>query len=219
MKYYRFKMQVGLLNILSILMIIPTFLIFYLFFGKYEMPMSFTIYFIIWMFLHELLHGLAFMLFKEVDNKKISYGIKLESGIFYCMCKQPVRRKVILTSLICPLFFIGIITFVIAVIFNLKTLALLSMFNVCGCIGDILMFIMFMCMKDVWYMDLDDCESFLVLTKDDISNKKFIGLKLAESGDYTDEIAPKDFQQFHCSNFSKILLVIIFLLFIISLCL
>ena len=68
--------------------------------------------------MHEIIHGIAFMLFKDVQNKKVTFGAKLESGIFYCMCKQNITKKVILTSLLFPLTIIGIITLIIGMILN-----------------------------------------------------------------------------------------------------
>ena len=212
------KMNIVFLNILAFITMIIAMVGYYLLFNDYDISEMFIIYFILWMFLHEIIHGISFMLFKEVDSKNVTFGAKLESGIFYCMCKQPISKKVILLSLLSPLFLIGIVTLIIAIIFDLKTLGLLSLFNISGAVGDIVMTIMFIRLpKNVKYTDLDDCESFVVLSGDDLTNKKYLGLNLIENGDYNNEIVPKDFKRIRCSKVSLVIFVITIILFIISL--
>lgn len=218
MKYYKYKMQMGVLNVLAFIIMIIAIVFYYLFFHDYDISGMFIIYFILWMFLHEIIHGISFMLFKEVNAKNVTYGAKLESGIFYCMCKQPISKKVILVSLLAPFVLIGMVTLIIAIVFDLKTLGLLSLFNISGAAGDIVMTIMFLRLpKNVKYADLDDCESFVVLSDDDLSNRKYLGLKLIEYGDYNAKIVPNDFKRIRCSKISVICLLIILGIFIISL--
>ena len=218
MKYYKYKMQIGTLNVLAFITMILSLGFYYLIFNEYEMLDMFIIYFILWMFLHEIIHGILFMVFKEVDSKNVTFGAKLESGIFYCMCKQQISKKVILTSLLGPLVLIGIITLIIAIFFDLKMLGLLSLLNISGAVGDIVMTLMFLRLpKDVKYTDLDDCESFVVLTKENLENKKYFGLSLIEHGNYSKDIVPHDFKRIKCSKISLILLIIVLLIFILNL--
>ena len=200
MKYYKYKMKIVFLNVLAFITMFIAIIGYYFLFNDYDLSPIFIIYFILWMFLHEIIHGISFMVFKEVQTKNITFGAKLESGIFYCMCKQPISKKVILISLLAPLFFIGFVTLIIAIIFDLKNLGLLSLFN-----------------KNVKYTDLDDCESFVVLSEDDLLNKKYLGLKLIEHGNYTKDIVPKDFKRINCSKVSLVIFLITLGLFIISL--
>ena len=218
MKYYKYKMKMGFLNILAFIIMFITLIAYYLIFKDYDISEMFIVYFFLWMVLHEIIHGLSFMFFKEVDAKKITFGAKLESGIFYCMYKQPISKKVILVSLLAPLVLIGIITLIIAIIFNLKMLGLLSLLNISGAVGDIVMTIMFLRLpNDVRYTDLDDCESFVVLSKEDLVNKNYMGLKLIEHGNYTKEIVPQDFYRIRCSKLSIIIFSIVLLIFFIGL--
>ena len=143
MKYYKYKMNAVYFNVFASILIVLGFLLHYCLFSNYIMEGSFLVYMVLWMFLHEILHGIGFMCFKEVSNKNVVFGAKLEKGVFYCMCKQLISKKIILTALLAPLVLIGIITLIIAIIFNLPTLALLSLFNISGAIGDIMMSIMF----------------------------------------------------------------------------
>lgn len=218
MKYYKYKMKMGLLNVLAIIMMIIAIVFYYFIFKDYNLSELFIVYFFLWMFLHEIIHGISFMLFKEVNSKNVTFGAKLESGIFYCMCKQQISKKVILVSLLMPLVLIGIITLIIAIIFNYKTLGFLSLLNISGAIGDIVMTIMFLRLpKDIKYTDLDDCESFVILTKEDLLNKKYLGLKLIEHGNYTNDIVPKDFKRLNCSKISIAIFIILIAIVILSL--
>ena len=218
MKYLKYKMKMSVLNVLSLIIMIIAFVSYYLLFDNYDISGMFIIYFILWMFLHEIIHGIAFMMFKEVEPKNVTFGAKLESGIFYCMCKQVISKKVILTALVAPLFLIGIVTLIIAIIFDLKILGLLSLFNISGATGDIVMTIMFLRLpKNVKYTDLDDCESFVVLSENDLSNKKYLGLELIENGDYNKNIVATDFKRIRCSKISFVCLLIILAIFIINL--
>lgn len=218
MKYYKYKMKIGTLNVLAFVAMIISLVAYYLIFKDYDISEMFIIYFCLWMFLHEIIHGISFMLFKEVKAKNVTFGAKLESGIFYCMCKQPISKKVILVSLLAPLVLIGVITLIIAIILNLKMLGLLSLLNISGAVGDIVMTIMFLRLpKDVKYTDLDDCEGFVVLSNEDLVNKNYLGLKLIEHGNYTQDIVPKDFQRIKCSKISMIIFLIVLVIFIASL--
>lgn len=218
MKYYKYKMRIVTMNVLAFITMIMALIAYYLIFNDYDLSSMFIIYYIIWMFLHEIIHGIAFMLFKEVNARNVTFGAKLESGIFYCMCKQPISKRVILVSLLAPFMIIGIITLIIAIIYNFKMLGLLSLFNISGAIGDIIMTIMFLRLPNsVKYTDLDDCEGFVVLSENDLSNEKYLGLKLVEHGDYTKEIVPKDYKRIRCSKTSLIIFIIVILAFIVSL--
>ena len=63
---------------------------------------------------------------EEVTKNNITYGIALEKGVLYCMCKQPTSKKVIMTSLLFPFTIIGIFTLIIGTSLNSYYLVLLS---------------------------------------------------------------------------------------------
>lgn len=211
-------MNMTVLNILAFILMILAVIVYYLLYNNFDIEFSFMIYLVLWMFLHEIIHGLSFMFCKEVNSKNVVFGAKLESGIFYCMCKQPISKKVILISLLSPLFFIGIITLILGLVFNWSTIVLLSLFNISGAVGDIVMMIMFLQLpKNIKYTDLDDCEGFVVLCEEVLDNRRFFGLSLIEKGEYRKNIAPHDFKKVTCSKTSLIILIIVLLLFIASL--
>lgn len=218
MKYYKYKMNAVYFNVFASILIVLGFLLHYCLFSNYIMEGSFLVYMVLWMFLHEILHGIGFMCFKEVSNKNVVFGAKLEKGVFYCMCKQLISKKIILTALLAPLVLIGIITLIIAIIFNLPTLALLSLFNISGAIGDIMMSIMFFNMPfDIKYTDLDECDGFVVLSDKKLKDYKVLGLSLIESGNYSEDMVAKDYKKVTCSKTSLIIFIIIVVLFIVSL--
>lgn len=217
MKYYKYKMRMGLLNVLAVIVMVIALTIYYLIFKEYSFSSLFIVYFFLWMILHEIIHGLTFMAFKEVNPKNVVFGAKLESGIFYCMCKQPIRKKVILTSLVMPLILIGFVTLIPAIIFDLKMLGILSLFNIGGAIGDIVMTLMFLKLpKDIKYTDLDDCEGFVVLSEEDLKNNRYFGLELVECGNYDEDVKPKDFKKIDCSRFSIIAFIISIIILILD---
>lgn len=91
-KYYTYKLNMKVLNVLAIILFIVLLLaVVVLEYGDnyiiYTNIGVLLILVILWLMLHELLHAIGFMLFKKVKWKNIVFGIKLESGVFYCMCK------------------------------------------------------------------------------------------------------------------------------------
>lgn len=203
------------LNILAILLFIGIILVIYLVgydfssISEYNLFWLFILLFL-WLILHEVLHGIGFALFKEVDLKNIVFGMALEKGVFYCMCKQQINKKVIFTSLLFPVTFIGVITLIIGIITGIDLLIYLSIFNIVGSIGDIVMSIYFSrCSNDVIYLDLDDCTSFTVLSKKDLSNIRIWGIKLVDSGNYDSNMVALDRRRVVISKFSWGVLIII----------
>ena len=210
------------LNILAIFIFIITLIFVYLIgydnysaFDDYGLVM--LAFLILWMILHEILHGIGFMIFREVKLKNITYGIALEKGVFYCMCKQKISKKVILTSLLFPLTIIGIITLFIGIKMDNSLLVLLSIYNIMGASGDIIMTCFFLfCPNDIIYLDLDDCTSFTVLSKSDITSIKVPGIKLVDSGIYDNKMTSKDKRHIVISKTSFIILLVIFIIILIN---
>ena len=221
-KYYTYKLNLNILNILSIILFLIVSIIVLLiekndnYIINYNF--NFFIYMILWLFLHEILHGIGFGIYKNVNKKNIVFGIALEKGIFYCMCKQNIKRKIILTSLLFPITIIGIITLIIGMIINNFTLIFLSILNIVSSIGDIVMIIYFIRVKDVTYLDLDDITSFTVLSKEDITNVKVIGIELIDKGIYNkNKMKAKNKKRLTITKTSYIILLIIVILYILNL--
>lgn len=221
--YYTYTLNMTILNILAIILFVVVGSLVYLieYQDSYTINLSMTNLFIlmfIWLIIHELLHGIGFAIFKSVKKENITFGMFLEKGVFYCMCKQNISKKVILTSLLFPLTIIGFITLVIGMIINNYELVFLSVLNIVSSIGDIVMTIYFLkCPKDIIYLDLDDCTSFTVLSKESLDNIQVPGIVLAKKGPYDPKkMYSKDKRRVVISKLSYLLLIIILILVIIS---
>ena len=223
LRYYTYQLDMIILNILAILLFVIMMVVVY-FVGydfsditDYNLLVLFILMFV-WLMVHEVIHGIGFALFKEVNKKNIVFGMALEKGVFYCMCKQKISKKVIFTSLLFPVTIIGIITMILGIIINNGMLVYLSIFNIVGSIGDIVMSIYFCrCPNDVSYLDLDDCTGFTVLSKNDLGNIDIPGIKLVDSGIYNSKkMVAKDKRRLVISKLSWIVLIIIFILILIN---
>lgn len=190
-KYYLFKFDFLLVNVLSIVLFIFMYLISYFLFDYnilnsllFDKTNWFLIlfYYLLYTFIHELLHSIAYVL-GGAKFKNITFGIMLEKGILYCLCKQNISRRNILVSTMFPLFFIGIVTYVIGIIYDLDMLTILSIFNISGCSGDIVMFIFISKLKNIEFSELDDPVCFAIYSSKDVSKIKHFGLKYIEKVD------------------------------------
>jgi len=220
-KYYLFEMEMLPLNIVSFLLLIFVGIITYFidnsFFVSsfYYVMDNFILFFplmILYMGLHEILHSISYCIY-GADFKNIVYGIQLEKGVFYCLCKQHIKRLNILNSLFFPLFYIGIVTYILGIVFELPYLLWLSIFNISGCSGDILMFIyMWKLNRNIEFTELDDCVSFAIYSDNDVSKIKHYGLKY--KGSY-DNVEICDYKKIKISKFSWIFFFICLILIIL----
>lgn len=222
-KYYLFQMKLLPLNILSFIllfiMVFITFLISKKFFlnSLGFLTDSFGLFFlsmIIFMVIHEILHSISYCIY-GAKLKNIIYGIELEKGVFYCLCKQHINKLNILNSLFFPLFYIGIVTYILGIIFELPLLTWLSIFNISGCSGDILMFMYIAKLnKNIEFTELDDSTSFAIYSEEDVSKINHFGLKYI--GCY-DNVEKNNLKKINISKFSYIFLAICLILIVISL--
>ena len=79
----------------------------------------------IWIILHELIHGVMYYI-NGAKWKNIVFGVELEKGIFCCLCNEEITRKNILVSSISPCFLIGIVTYILGIIFHNMFLIIFS---------------------------------------------------------------------------------------------
>ncbi len=215
-KYYVFKIDLTLLNIFNVLLVLAivvfTCLIFpnmcigmFIIFDsiKYLLLLLPTMMF--YFCLHELLHALGYIV-HGANPKKLTFGMEIEKGVLYCLCKQEITKKNILFSLMYPLFFIGIVPYFISVIFKWPLLLLLSIFNIAGAIGDIMYFMFIVRLdKDIMFSEMDDGTSFALISKNDLSKHKPLGLKYVST---ESEISRKDFKRVYISKASYAFVVL-----------
>lgn len=222
-KYYIFKLDMKFLNIFSFILLAVVILLTIVIdknfliesiiytFNPHRILLMFILIFI-YLVLHEVLHSIGYYIY-GAKYKNIVYGIELEKGIFYCLCKQNVSKKNIMNSLMYPLFYIGILTYVISLIIRSKYLLVLSIFNISGCIGDIITFLFIIKLnRDIEFSELDDTTSFAIYSNRDISNIKCVGIKYIDT---VSKIERFVYNKIRVSKLSYFILIIILILCLI----
>lgn len=222
-KYYLFEMELLPLNIVSFILLFLMVGITYIIDSEFfwvsliEVMESFVVFFLLmflFMVIHEILHSVAYCIFGGKFNK-IIYGIELEKGVFYCLCKQNINKLNILNSLFYPLFYIGVVTYILGLVFNEPYLLWLSVLNISGCSGDIIMFIfMSRLNKNIEFTELDDCTSFAIYSSEDVSKYNHFGLKYKGCHD---SVERTNLKKINISKFSYVFLGICLLLVLLLL--
>ncbi len=216
-KYYLFRIKELELNVVSILLLILMLLVTVSFeipinINNGEYALSFALM-IPYLLLHEVLHSVSYCL-NGAKFKNVTYGAHLEKGVLCCLCKQNITKRNILISLLFPFFLIGVITYIIGIYTNNIVLILLSIINISGCSGDLMMFVGLSSIKNFEYSEYDDPTSFGIYTNEDISKMKLFGLKYVGS---KEKLEINDYRKFDINKGNFIALMIIFLLGIVGL--
>lgn len=137
----------------------------------------FFILMILWMVLHEIIHGIAYQVM-GAKSKNIVYGAAIEKGVFYCKCKEYIDKKCIMVSLLSPFILIGVITYILGFIINSPLLVILSIVNISGASGDLMMFNFFLKQDDdVEFKELGFSSPFVLRTSKNLNDKKYLGIK------------------------------------------
>ena len=219
MKSYVYKFNLVSANIFSLIILAVMIIISFLLgfeFRLEELTIPFYVILILYFILHEILHGLGYMV-SGASPKNIYYGIALEKGIFYTLARQEVKKSCILTSLQMPFTVIGVITYIIGIIINNHMLVLLSIANLTGASMDMVMFIFIARIKEVRYSETDANDEFVLITKEDLKKKKSLFFNLKEVKDYKKEdFIFKKAKRIVITKTSWILLIIMFALLIVS---
>lgn len=220
-KAYVFKMNITTASIFSIvvfllLVFVTTLIDGVTLFKAYQTPFLLCLL-VGYFFLHELLHGVGFVLAGS-KLKNIKLGAALEKGIFYCMSYQELTKKNILISLQMPFMVIGVITYVIGIVFNIPVLTWLSVLNIMGASMDLVMFFYILRIKNVTYSESGEPDEFVLISNEDLSKRKSIFLKLKETKDYKKEdYIFKDFKRIEISKASWIVILILIALDLVTL--
>ena len=217
--YYIFQMDSLTLNILSVILLLLLVGLYFLIYGSnsfiiFDINYPILILFLIpYLILHEILHSLSYVI-HGAKFKNITYGMHLEKGILCCLCKQNINKKNILFSLLSPFFIIGVFTLIIGLVVNLPILVILSMVNISGCSGDLLMFYHLVKLKNYEFSEFDDPTSFGLYTNDDLSKLKLFGLNYVGK---KKKLERNDYRKIVVSKTSIILLFAFYLLMIFNL--
>lgn len=213
-QYYMFRMDMTFLNSFSIILYVLSFGIFYLIYRDNTLNIlkevldSFILVYIPYLIFHEFLHSLAYVLY-GADFKNITYGAHLEKGVLCCLCKQNISKKNILFSLLYPFFFIGIVTLIIGIIIDNPLLIMLSLANISGCGGDLVMFYHLSRLHDFEFSEYDDPISFGLYSATDLSKRKMFGLIYVDT---KKELQRNDLKKIVVSKTSIIILILFYLL-------
>lgn len=216
-KYYLFQLKSLDLNVVSILLLVLMFLItiaLQIPFDISDRVFALTFAFMIpYFLLHEVLHSVSYVL-NGAKFKNVTYGAHLEKGVLCCLCKQNITRRNILISLLFPFIFIGVITYIIGILINSPVLILLSIMNISGCSGDLMMFLALSKLNNYEYSEYDDPTSFGLYTSEDLSKVKMLGIKYVGTVDKLDR---NDLKKIDINIGNAIFLAIIFVLGIVLL--
>ncbi|MBN2604654.1 MAG: DUF3267 domain-containing protein [Bacilli bacterium] len=97
----------------------------------------FLLSFILFIVVHELLHGMAFMLFGKVKSKHIKFGLILKSGVAYCISTVPVKVWASRLSLMMPVYVVCLPLYVYSIFSHNIIILIASLLYFTGSIGDI----------------------------------------------------------------------------------
>lgn len=223
-EYYIFKINLKMLNIVANLLFIFLFVMLLIFFPniiigffEYLDNSDFCLLFLpimmLYFAMHEIFHAIGYLLYGAKLNK-LTFGMELEKGVFYCLCKQDITRKNILHSVLFPFFYLGVVTLIISLIFELPLLAILSLLNISGASADIMYFIFLIKLpKDIKFSELDDGTAFAILADTDVSKIKHIGLDFIEK---KEKVERKDFKRLKITKLSYVVLIISIILLVIG---
>lgn len=209
-KYYLFEMDALFLNVLSVILLILMIFLTSFFNNIFLMDNFYLVFILIipYLVLHELLHAFSYVL-NGAKSRNITFGIHLEKGIMCTLCKENISKRNILISLLFPFIFIGVITYILGIYFNNDVLVWLSIFNISGCSGDLMMFFDLIKIKNFEYSEYDNPLAFGIYTDEDLSDKKLFGLKYIGS---KMDLEKNDFKKLSVSKVSLIFLLM-FLIF------
>lgn len=179
-KYYLFEMDMVWLQIISAVLLIFMFFVTLYVYPEFNiLDKSFAIAFILmipYMILHEILHSISYVM-NGAKFKNITYGVHLDKGVLCCLCKQNITKKNILISLLTPFIIIGVLTYIIGILINSQVLVILSIFNISGCAGDLMMFLELAKIKNFEFSEYDNPVAFGLYSSEDLSKTKLKGLK------------------------------------------
>lgn len=216
--YYLFKMNTYILNGFSLLLMIICAFLFYFIYGNNSINVLIDSSVIVMMLLipylvlHEQLHSLGYVIY-GADFKNITFGVYLEKGVLCCLCKQRINKRNILHSLLFPFVIIGIITLIIGILVNYPILVILSLVNITGCSGDLVMFYHLSKLNCYEFSEYDDPIAFGLYTENDFSKLKMLGL------DYVgkkNNLEIKDLKKVVISKPSVILLIVFYAFMLLS---
>lgn len=155
--YTKEKLTINLVwaNVFSLLMLVPTALLFWLpfewlwkpdsasrhFFGDINPPLQMLLFLAVLtvgVVLHELLHGLTWSLFTKNGFKSMKFGVLWKSLTPYCHCKEPLQVRQYVLGALAPAVVLGVLPCVAALVFGHFGLLCFGMLFIVLASGDLL---------------------------------------------------------------------------------
>jgi len=93
--------------------------------------------FLVFIVVHELLHGISFAIFGKVKGKNIKFGIVLKSGLAYCISQVPVKVSASRLSLMMPVYAVCLPMYIYGLVSQNVIIAIVSLLFFTGSIGDL----------------------------------------------------------------------------------
>jgi hypothetical protein len=87
--------------------------------------------------LHELIHGIFFVIYSKNKWKSIKFGFVLKKGVAYCTCLEPIKIKHFIVAGIMPGILLGILPAIISEIIGNLPLLFIGIVFTMGAIGDL----------------------------------------------------------------------------------
>lgn len=134
------------LNIYAILIVVILFIPTLKLFGSFEMDINglgstivffvFIFSFLVYVVVHELLHGISFVLFGKVKIKELKFGVIWKSGMAYCISTVPVKIGAARISLMMPVYAVCIPLYILGILMDSFGISLLAILFLSGSIAD-----------------------------------------------------------------------------------
>lgn len=93
--------------------------------------------FLVYIVIHELLHGFAFLVFGKIGKGNLKFGMVLKSGAAYCISKIPVKVNASRISLMMPVYVVCIPLYIVSILIDSSWLGIYALFLFSGSIGDL----------------------------------------------------------------------------------
>ena len=128
--------SVLILAISSVIMIVCFMSIY----DTFQIDLSFKIigWLIALIIIHEVIHGLTWSLFCEQKWKSIQFGIMWKLLTPYCCCLEVLPWKTYILGGLMPFFVLGVGGYILALWLGSGTVLILSILNVAGAAGDLI---------------------------------------------------------------------------------
>lgn len=101
-----------------------------------ELPLILTAFALI--FVHELVHGLAWVIFSHNRLDDIEFGVMWKYLMPYCTCKQPLELGPYVAGGLAPLVLLGVVPFVIGIAIGNLPVTILGAFMALSATGDVM---------------------------------------------------------------------------------